>query len=327
MRTVLISPAPALLMGSLTSWLIIALLISKLRRYVLDNPNARSSHQIPTPSSGGIGFVLSGTCLAPLCGVGPMAWLPLMCFPLAVVGFWDDRVNLKAWPRFVAQILTAFAIIFRVHEFIPSWLWGPIILVIVGTINFINFTDGLDGLVALCSVIFFASAVLKNILVSGHASDSSMSSLWPLIGGLISFLLWNWSPAKVFMGDGGSTFLGAMIAGTVLHQKAPADAFALFMVAFPLLGDAGICLIRRVTSRQPIFAAHRLHLFQRLQRAGWSHGQVAVGYGMATVMLSGIYIFSGLRTVLIISGALLVCGYWLDKNIAFPFEDAGTEIM
>lgn len=324
MMTNLLPPYTALLLGGFTTWLVIKLLITRFRGQILDNPNARSSHQTPTPSSGGIGFVLSATCLAPLSGTGPLAWLPLICFPLAMVGLWDDRVNLSAWPRFIAQIMTALAIVLGAHQLIPAWLWGPVMIVIVGIINFINFTDGLDGLVALCLTIFFSTAVLKNMLITGLFSDPSVSSFWPLIGGLVSFLLWNWSPAKIFMGDVGSTFLGGMVSGTVLDQASAAGGLALLLVAFPLLGDAGSCLLRRIARRDRVFAAHRLHLFQRLHQAGWPHKKVAIIYGIGTSMLGVACIYGGLKPVLLVSSFIVGFGYWLDQYVAVPFDKVGN---
>jgi len=157
-------------------------------------------------------------------------------------------------------------------------------------------------------------------VLTGNLSDPNVSSLCPLIGGLVSFALWNWSPAKIFMGDVGSTFLGGMVSGTVLNQGSATSGLALFLVAFPLLGDAGSCLVRRIASRQRIFAAHRLHLFQRLHQAGWSHDKVATIYGFATVLLSIACISGGLRPVLIVTASTVALGLWLEQNVAVPFD-------
>ena len=83
-------------------------------------------------------------------------------------------------------------------------------------------------------------------------------SLWALVGSLLGFLIWNWSPAKVFMGDVGSTFLGAVFAGLVLQASSWSEAFGYLLVATPLLADACLCVPRRLVAGQRVFQAHRL---------------------------------------------------------------------
>ena len=187
------------------------------------------------------------------------------------------------------------------------------LLLIAGTavINFINFTNGLDGLVAGCMLVLFAVAAL-----------TGMPALWPLVGALFGFLLWNWSPAKVFMGDVGSTFLGAVFAGVVLQQASFTAALALLLVATPLLADACICVLRRLLAGQRIFQAHRLHLFQRLHQAGWSHARVASCYIAATAVLAIALLVGGWLWVLGLAGVVLIIGLWLDQRVAVAFAVA-----
>jgi len=106
------------------------------------------------------------------------------------------------------------------------------------------------------------------------------------VGALLGFLLWNWSPAKVFMGDVGSTFLGAVFAGLVLQASSWPQALALLLVAMPLLADACLCVPRRLLAGQRVFQDHRLHLFQRLHQAGWPHARVSLTYIAATAVLA-----------------------------------------
>ena len=189
--------------------------------------------------------------------------------------------------------------------------WLPWLLILIATtavINFINFTDGLDGLVAGCMVVLFAVAAL-----------TGMPALWPLVGALLGFLLWNWSPAKVFMGDVGSTFLGAVFAGVVLQQASFTAALGLLLVATPLLADACICVLRRLLAGQRVFQAHRLHLFQRLHQAGWSHARVASSYIAATGVLAVALLVGGWLWVLGLAGVVLIIGLWLDQRVAPAF--------
>ncbi|MFM7268147.1 MAG: MraY family glycosyltransferase [Cyanobium sp.] len=259
--------AMALVAGAL-SWLVLWQLLPLLRRNLLDRPNQRSAHTQATPRGGGLSFVLVGTVLSLVLGEGPAAWIPLVCLPLAVIGLIDDRADLPAALRYLAQAATAVALLLISSTPLPLWSLPIALIAITAVINFFNFMDGLDGLVALSALVLMAAA--------GQPV---------LVGALAGFLLWNWSPARVFMGDVGSTWLGAVFAGLVLQRSTPLDAAALLVVAFPLLGDALACVLRRLRAGQHVFQAHRLHLFQRLHQAGWSHRRVAGLYGSATALL------------------------------------------
>jgi Fuc2NAc and GlcNAc transferase len=146
--------------------------------------------------------------------------------------------------------------------------------------------------------------------------------LWALVGALLGFLLWNWSPAQVFMGDVGSTFLGAVFAGLVLQAPTWPEALGLLLVATPLLGDACLCVPRRLLAGQPVFQAHRLHLFQRLHQAGWPHARVSSLYIAATALLAAALLIGGWPWVVGLSAAELLAGVWLDQRLAVPFAVA-----
>ena len=100
--------------------------------------------------------------------------------------------------------------------------------------------------------------------------------IWALEGSLLAFLIFNWSPAKVFMGDVGSTFLGGIFAGLNLQLNSWTIALAILLINGPLLCDSFTCLLRRIYAGHRIFQPHRLHLFQRLHRAGMNHSQVSL---------------------------------------------------
>ena len=246
-----------------------------------------------------------------LAGPTPALWIPWICAPLALVGLLDDRLNLPALLRYGIQILTAIALLLPTALPTPFWPWlcGPLVVIAVtAVINFVNFTDGLDGLVAGCMAISLAALAL-----------GGASGLWPLVGALAGFLMWNWAPAKVFMGDVGSTFLGAVFAGMVLQASSWPQALAMLLLATPLLADACLCVIRRAAAGQRIFQAHRLHLFQRLHRAGWPHHKVAGIYAGATALLAMLQLAIGLGGVLVGAAAVIGFGLWLDKKEAVPF--------
>ena len=241
-------------------------------------------------------------------------WLPVLCLPLALVGFLDDRHNLPAALRYGVQVATVLMLLLISPWHLPSIGLLPwMLLLIAGTavINFTNFMDGLDGLVAGCMAVLFSAAAL-----------TGMPALWPLVGSLLGFLLWNWSPAKVFMGDVGSTFLGAVFAGVVLQQASYQAALGLLLVGTPLLADACLCVLRRLLAGQLVFQAHRLHLFQRLHQAGWPHARVSSLYIVASSVLALALLAGGLPWVVGLAVVELFVGFWLDRHVAVPFAVA-----
>ena len=311
------------------NWFLLRVLIPQLRRRLLDQPNARSSHRQPTPRGGGIAFVsvaFVSSAMALLSGQGlPGVALPLLAAPLAFVGFLDDRHNLPASWRYGFQLFTA-ALMLGVSPLVQrfgfpiasgSWLFLFVLILLViavtAVINFTNFMDGLDGLVAGCMAVTIG--LLAIVL-------DAPWPVWVLVGSLLGFLIWNWSPAKVFMGDVGSTFLGAVFAGLVLQASSWTEAFGYLLVATPVLADAGFCVLRRLLAGQRVFQAHRLHLFQRLHQAGWPHSRVSLTYIVATAVLAVAMLLGGLPWVFGLAVAELFLGVWLDQRVAVPFSVA-----
>jgi Fuc2NAc and GlcNAc transferase len=269
---------------------------------LLDIPNHRSSHTRPTPRGGGLGFILAFAVTEILAyalasdfpqflpsqvtALNPI-YLWLILAPLAIIGFVDDRCSVPAGVRYLVQLVAAGVAIAYFGAFPQPWLTnlgmiGQILAIaftligMTALINFYNFMDGLDGLVA------GVTAVQLSFL--GYYLNQPL--FWLLAAALLGFLWWNWSPAKIFMGDAGSTVLGASVAIALLNtNNDPLHAWSALAVTLPLTGDATYTLIRRLLRRENIFKAHRSHLYQRLQRAGWSHAQVASTYIVATSLI------------------------------------------
>ena len=230
----------AVFVAAACSWLFLYALIPQLRRRLIDQPNARSSHLEPTPRGGGISFVAVSSVfsgIALLSGQGfAVDALPLIAAPLAVVGLLDDCHNLPATWRYGFQLITAtFMLGFSplVHRFglavvFGNWLLllvlALLVIAVTAVVNFTNFMDGLDGLVAGCMAVTIAALAIA-LAVSW--------SLWALVGSLLGFLFWNWGPAKVFMGDVGSTFLGAVFAGLVLQASSWPEALGYLLWPLP----------------------------------------------------------------------------------------------
>ena len=316
-------PAVAVAVGAAAGWALLWVLLPQLRRRLLDQPNARSSHRLPTPRGGGLAFVLVAAAASVL-ATGVPGFLPLLALPLALVGVLDDRHNLPASWRYGVQLATALllTLLSPLAQGLPAglawWLLplaaGLLLISVTAVINFTNFMDGLDGLVAGCLAIAIAAG--------SSQLPAPAAPLWALVGALLGFLAWNWSPAKVFMGDVGSTFLGAVFAGLVLQASSWPQALGLLLVATPLLGDACLCVPRRLLAGQRVFQAHRLHLYQRLHQAGWPHARVAGLYIAATALLALALLLAGWQMV--VAGAVLelAVGVWLDRRVALPFPIA-----
>jgi Fuc2NAc and GlcNAc transferase len=254
-----------------------------------DIPNDRSSHTQVTPRGGGIGFIVAFVIMSLLTSATyplplPYFWLSLA--PLIAVGILDDRFNISSLVRYLIQLGTASIIVYQLHAFPQPWLTsfgtvgiiiavGLTIIGITAGINFYNFMDGLDGLVSGVTVM-----QLGFLAVWGD-----IPALWLLVASLLGFIYWNWAPATIFMGDAGSTFLGATIAIVLLNEPDPLRAWMALTITFPLIGDAIYTIIRRLQRGENITQAHRSHIYQRLQQSGLAHSLVATIYIIATAIV------------------------------------------
>jgi UDP-N-acetylmuramyl pentapeptide phosphotransferase/UDP-N-acetylglucosamine-1-phosphate transferase len=286
-----------------------------LKKYFLDTPNDRSSHISPKPKSGGLSFVMVIT----LTGIFSGNYQPLFSLPLAFIGLWDDLKGSSKLLRYIIQTLTVSYLIYESNfyllfaQFFPNgFIIIPILfLILFGTaiINFINFMDGIDGIIAGTTILLFISG---SILVS--------NSYLLFAGSLIGFLIWNWYPSKVFMGDVGSTFLGSLIVGLLFSTQNLSDTILIFIIATPILLDAFICVLRRLIHRQKVFEPHCSHLYQRLVKAGWSHGTVAILYMLFTILLLITMIIGEISNMISLLIVQLIIGSWLDQKVAIPFS-------
>ena len=267
--------------------LVISLVIVRLmaqKSYLLDIPSDRSSHTQPTPRGGGLGFVLAfaitSTILSPK-EIG--LWLVLT--PVVIVGILDDLYSLPASIRYLVQLISALTAVVWFGSFTDNFALTVVTVVaITALINFYNFLDGLDGLLAGVCVV----------QLSFLAFYLSQPQWWLLVAALGGFLWWNWSPAKIFMGDVGSTFLGASVAVSLLsNSNNYIQTWSAFAVILPLVTDTVYTIIGRLLRKENIFQAHRSHLYQRLQQAGWTHQQVAMVYIRLTSAIALSVIFGG----------------------------------
>lgn len=262
-----------------------------LRGGILDVPNPRSSHRRPTPTGGGLG-IIAGTLLA-LALVWRFAdigadwllamWLSLM---LGLLGFVDDRVQLGAGLRFLCQGCAALAVVtFGMMEYNEAaggasprlvLLTLGAVLYLVWMTNLFNFMDGIDGLAGAQAIFIAASGAWLSSRAG--ASPESILLLAGIAAAIAGFLYHNWPPARIFMGDTGSLFLGFLLAACSLQSAARGElALPVWLILWaPFVCDASTTLVSRIRRRQVLHAAHRDHAYQYLASRFGAHRSVTL---------------------------------------------------
>jgi Fuc2NAc and GlcNAc transferase len=283
------------------SWLLTGL----LRRYalaksLLDIPNERSSHSVPTPRGGGVAIVISflaglalvddvpASVLVALFGAG--AWV-------ALVGFLDDHGHIAARWRLMAHFFAA--------AWALAWLGGMPAVPVNGTaldlgwaghvlgaiylvwlLNLYNFMDGIDGIAGIEALTVCLGAVVVYTLAVPGVSPSIAPLAWLLAAAVLGFFVWNYPPAKIFMGDAGSGFLGLMVG--LLSIQAAWTEPRLFWCWVILLGvfvvDATVTLMRRIMRGDKFYQAHRSHAYQYASRKFGAHRPVSLAVGVVNLV-------------------------------------------
>ncbi len=287
---------------TLVSYLIVALIRSwVVKGQLLDHPNDRSMHSMPIPRGGGLAIVilvLSAALLSANQTDISRSSIYIVCGAvIAWLGWWDDVKSLSHRFRFFVQGIVAVVSIIGLGYFkavtIPLFgelqlgLFGIVItfLWIVGLTNAYNFMDGIDGIAGGVAV----SAGLGWMglsLASGHWVNSFVFWIALVISASsLGFLGHNWSPAKIFMGDVASTFLGYSFAVLpLLSAEKGGDALMLgTLLLWTFIMDAGLTFIKRLLNGEKVFSAHRSHLFQRLVIGGYKHSSISSLYILLTL--------------------------------------------
>lgn len=303
------------------------------RKSFLDIPNERSSHTKPVPRGGGVVFVT--ICLTSVLIYGLALELKFLRYfsiggiVVVAISWLDDLLSLPVWLRFSAHLITALMTIYLLGywDFVYIPLLGEVhvgqpgvvltVLWIAWIINAFNFIDGIDGLASMLAIIAGLGWLAVGFIL-GSETLVFLSSV--IIVCVLGFLVHNWPPAKVFMGDVGSTFLGycfavipLMVSELVLRPSEdfrlkPGSfwfVFAIFCL-FPLIFDTVFTLIRRAIRKEKVWKAHRSHLYQRLVGGGLSHRKVTVLYSVLSFLTTGSavsVVFLGDREVI----SVVVC--------------------
>lgn len=320
-------------------WVLAVLVTGLVRRYalrneVLDLPNERSSHTVPTPRGGGLGIVTAA--LVGFCGAWALGWIPLrlllaLCGGgglLAAIGWIDDHRPVSVRLRLVFQFMAAFWAIAWLGG-LPALRLGPVDLPLglagwligavglVWLVNLYNFMDGIDGLAAGEAVLVGTAAALlawNSVGIGVAAAIVSAASL--------GFLFWNWPPARIFLGDVGSGFIGFCLGTLAIASgRAGGPPLLLWLVLLAaFIVDATLTLLRRVVRGEAWASAHRLHAYQRAVQSGMSHAQVTARVlllGGVLVTIAAAAAHSPWLTGAAVVAALLVVGLaygWVERR-------------
>lgn len=302
-----------------------------IKKSILDTPNQRSSHTIPTPRGGGLAIVITW--------FGVLVWLFMkkemeanLFYALisggilAIVSLFDDILSLSPNVRMLAQaasvglalffIRGSYVLDFGFFELNFWWLFVPGAFIgLIWFINLYNFLDGIDGYAASQAIFVSLAFVLltqDNLLLF-------------LIAAVLGFLVWNWQPAKIFMGDVGSTVLGFILGFFTIYysQGKNISIFTLLIPSALFWFDATFTLFRRWRNKEKLSEAHKKHAYQRLVQSGFSHQKtVLYGMGVNVVLFSLAYgAFKLPKYVLFFFFAAILFMYlvtkWVDRRKAF----------
>ena len=254
-----------------------------VRLGLLAEPNRRSSHATPTPTAGGLGFIVPVVAFLILSidDYPPALVFATAGVAIALVGFLDDVKDLRRDVRLVAHLAIAAGCVALLTDE-PLVVAAVLVLGLAWWINLYNFMDGIDGIAASQSVIYAVG-----VLVIGEPGQSAAMA-WVLLAATVGFLCFNWAPARIFMGDTGSGFLGVVTGALALwlwqSGELPAVASLILLVGFWF--DASYTLGVRIVTGQAFADAHRSHLYQILSRR-WGHGRTTALFGAHAVVWLG----------------------------------------
>lgn len=285
---------PSALALAATVIFLLIVLRTPLGKWLLDRPNERSLHQHPVPRIGGVAILL-GVASAWLLTANLRALSLLMLIaPLILISVFDDFRSVKPWWRLLVQIATALLVLAYLGQSAGQWgaYAGGLIMLVWGA-NLYNFMDGSDGLAG--GMTLFGFSAYAWAAASGGHVEIAMSAA-TMSAAALAFLLFNFSPARVFLGDAGSVPLGFL--ATLFGILGVADGlwplWFPFLVFSPFIVDATVTLLKRALRKETLWQAHRDHYYQRLVRMGWGHKRTAlVFYG---AMLISLIAALGLRT-------------------------------
>lgn len=270
------------------------------RRAVLDRPNERSSHTAPVPRGGGLAVVTAAAAgwgaLAMAAGTAAAWVVPVVAaLALAAISFRDDLRSLGAGVRLGAHALAVVAGLWALDgrgalaAVAPAWIDLPVTtLGWLWFVNLYNFMDGIDGITGTETVS--VGAGLAGLALLGLAPAAVAGPAVVLVAAAAGFLVWNWHPARIFLGDVGSVPLGYLLGFllVVTASTGPEGLAAAILLPSVYLADATITLGRRMARGESPAQAHREHVYQRAVIAGTGHAGVCLRIALANAALVGL---------------------------------------
>lgn len=299
----------SIVLVTFVSSLILVPLMKKVAKHIgaMDIPNARKIHKKPTPRLGGlaifisflIGYLFFGQITSQMIGI------LIGSFIIILVGIIDDIKSIKPPHKLIVQVLAATIAVIYGNIYIPDlsafglylnfgYFGYPLaVLFIVAVINTINLIDGLDGLAAGTSSIYFLTiSILALILNNSNGLDSTLCLI--MLGATLGFLVFNFNPASIFMGDTGSMFLGYMISIIALLGFKAATLTSLIVpiliIFLPVL-DTGFAIIRRVLKGERISIADNEHIHHQLLKLNKSPKKTVLIMYAINILCASISIF------------------------------------
>ncbi len=319
------------LVAAAVSLALLLLLRPLLQRYALANPNARSSHKIPTPQGGGIGVVaatigtVAGTSVLLTDVSDHSLWFVLAATVfIAIVGAIDDISPIPVLPRLVLQavgvaiVLAAVPSELRVVPALPYWLERPLLgLAILWFVNLVNFMDGIDWMTAAETVPVTAGLIVIGGL--GALSTSGVVVALALCGAVVGFAPLNRPVAKLFLGDVGSLAIGLLLAWLLVSVAGRGHIAAALLLPLYYFADATITLFRRLARGEPIWQAHRTHFYQRAMDRGFTVMAIVGRVLALNIALAVLAIISMYWNGTIVQLTTLACGAALVGWLLFTF--------
>ena len=290
-------------------------------RQILDHPNERSSHSLPTPRGGGLAVtpvVVGMLILTNFVVQGFAAILAAGALVLMAVSWLDDRKGLAPLPRFALQaaVITATLLAMPAQALVFQGLlplWADQVATIIGWlwfVNLYNFMDGIDGITGIET----ASIGLGLALTGSAFLPQSVG----IAAAGLGFLVWNWHPARIFLGDSGSIPLGFVLGGLLIHLAGQGHLAAALILPGYYLADATITLLWRLKDGEKIWQAHRRHFYQRAVQGGKSQSQVTLAIlggnlgliGCAWIAESGHSVSGSILALGVVAGLLALLTRW-----------------
>jgi UDP-N-acetylmuramyl pentapeptide phosphotransferase/UDP-N-acetylglucosamine-1-phosphate transferase len=309
---------------------------------ILDQPNERSSHSMPTPKGGGIVVIACiAVAWAMMATAAPQAGIILAviaaALALALLSWADDLKGLDPFARLLGQAAAVAFVLFSPFSepffagpyfggLLPGWLDAVLAgLVWLWFINLFNFMDGIDGIAGVETACVGIGIALVAV-AAGLAAPFGAFGL-TIAAAALGFLWWNWHPARIFLGDVGSVPLGYLLGWLLLGLAQNGEWAAALILPLYYLADATITLLRRGVRGEKVWQAHRLHFYQHAVKTGLDHGQVVRHVLFVNLLLVALavaaargWVWASLICALVAVSGLL---FFLSRNhpAARPAED------